>query len=215
MRHECGSHTGRCVRCPPYSTPHQRTRCCSLCLTPPTALLSARGRARHITAACVGICATPVNTAGQQLPAHPAAADELVEDLGHAWCVVQEHEALADHDVVRLIAVLIQTDQQLQHLQAVTVCVWRGGGQAKIQDSAQTAASCAGGECHSAANRCHTTQGVTPTHGYWRQLKSCTVNRASTPWLVKHKHSACCRPAPPHAWLAVAHVCHMEYTWGA
>lgn len=54
--------------------------------------------------------------APQLPPAYPAAVNELVEDLGHAWCVIQEHQALADHCVIRLWTVLIQADQQLQHL---------------------------------------------------------------------------------------------------
>jgi len=49
-------------------------------------------------------------------PAYPAAVNELVEDLGHAWCIIQKHQALADHCVVGLRTVLIQADQQLQHL---------------------------------------------------------------------------------------------------
>jgi hypothetical protein len=69
-----------------------------------------------------------MHTLHPKLCAHLAAADELVENLGHAWCIIQEHEALADHNVVRLRAVLIQPDQQLQHLQGVRSMVPHASG---------------------------------------------------------------------------------------
>lgn len=50
--------------------------------------------------------------------AYLAAIEQAVEDLGDLSSVIQEHEALADHHTVRLRALLIQADQQAQHLAA-------------------------------------------------------------------------------------------------
>lgn len=65
------------------------------------------------------------------------APEQGIQDLGHLWCIIQEHEALAHLHMVRGGSGLIQADEQAQHLEGAE----RGGlgGSQQVSTSAHYA----------------------------------------------------------------------------
>ena len=60
-----------------------------------------------------------LSTSSSRDSTHLAALQESLQDLGHLWGVVQEQQALAYADPVRLLHALVQLDQQPQHLRII------------------------------------------------------------------------------------------------